>query len=105
MDLHSPAPVSGAGSILTLLTTAAAAVERAVDTALAPFGLDQMSLALLEQLEQRPLSPAELALASGSPGSEVKATLPGLEARGYLGRSDTSAGRPAALALSDSGRR
>jgi DNA-binding MarR family transcriptional regulator len=104
LDLHNPPAEYGAGSILNLLTAAAAALERTADNALAPLGLNQRSLALLEQLVAGPLSAAELTLLAGLPGEDIKALLSGLESRGYIERPG-SAGRSSGFVLTNKGRR
>ncbi|WP_336714016.1 hypothetical protein [Arthrobacter sp. USHLN218] len=104
MDLHNPPAEYGAGSILYLLTAAAAALEGTADKALAPLGLNRQSLTLLEKLAAGPLSAAELTLLAGAPGEDVKALLSRLESRGYVDRPH-SAGRSAGYVLTDKGRR
>jgi DNA-binding MarR family transcriptional regulator len=104
VDLHNPPADYGAGSILYLLTAAAAALERTADHALAPLGLNRRSLTLLEQLSAGPLSAAELTLLAGSPGEDVKSLLSVLESRGYIHRP-ISPGRSTGFVLTDRGRR
>jgi DNA-binding MarR family transcriptional regulator len=104
VDLHNPPAEYGAGSILYLLTAAAAALEGTADKALAPLGMNRQSLSLLEKLAGGPLSAAELTLLAGSPGEDIKAVLSRLESRGYVDRP-RSAGRSAGYVLTDKGRR